>query len=132
MVYLTYRLRNGVRRGPYGMNGREYLGPVTTKEGLVYSKIDGSCLGPLVRRAKTQKKTEPPCLTKPLVIENITIEDAIKRLFYVPGQHGTHQFIDDILDNFPGQEDKAQDILCSLTHADVLREASPGLYWRVA
>lgn len=76
-IYLTYRLRNGKRHGPYGMSGREYLGLVTVKDDLVYSQVDGSCLGQLSRRADIPKeKVSRSRLTD--------VETAIRSLFDLP------------------------------------------------
>lgn len=128
MVYLTYRIgKSGRRYGPYGMRSfrrpgcrtprQEYLGRVVVKEGIVFSERTGEALGQLqTKKRPVERSTSTP--TRPEVL----------RLFYVPGL--THQFIDDILDHFPGQEDNAREIISSLRQSNVLREASPGLYWR--
>lgn len=59
-IYLSYRFRKGRRVGPYGNRGPHYLGHVTVKGDLVYSDIDGSCLGMLVRRAEVPKEPDAP------------------------------------------------------------------------
>lgn len=123
-IYLTYRLRNGKRHGPYGMSGREYLGPVTVKDDLVYSQVDGSCLGTLVRRSEIPKKvvSESPFTD---------VETAVRSLFYM--QHFTVQNIDDIKFELQLQfsSELVEAAVAGLVSEGLLELVCPGNYRRV-
>lgn len=118
-IHLTFRLKNGKKHGPYGMSGKSYLGPVTVIDDLVYSKIDGSCLGSLVRRSEIPKETESPFTD---------IETAIRRLFYLP--RFTHQNIADIKSELgPQFSSKSVDVAISdLVSKGILECVCPGNY----
>ena len=114
-IYLTYRLRNGKRHGPYGMNGNQYLGAVTVKDDLVFSKVDGSCLGALVRRTEIPKQPE-----------RASVESAIRELFYVP--LFTVQNIEDIRDGCPFNADAVDAAVATLVGRGVLERVCEGNY----
>ena len=123
MVYLTYRWRNGKKHGPYGMSGRKYLGPVTVEDDLVYSKIDGSCLGQLTRRAEIPKET-----AKVSESRFIDIKAAIRSLFCIPLL--THQNIDDIKFELRSQfsGEAVEEAILDLERKGILKRVSLGNY----
>ena len=120
-IYLTYRLRNGKRHGPYGMSGREYLGLVTVKDDLVYSQVDGSCLGQLSRRADIPKEE----VSRSRLTD---IETAIRSLFCV--LFLSHRNVDDIKSDLELQfSGKAIDeAISDLVRRGILERISPGNY----
>lgn len=74
-IYLTYRLRNGKRHGPYAMSGNQYLGAVTVQGQDVFLKSNGKFVGQLIRKAEIPKGTDSPFTD---------IEIAIRNLFDLP------------------------------------------------
>ena len=117
-IYLTYRFRNGKKHGPYAMNGTHYLGPARVEDDLVFSKVDGSCLGQLVRRAEIPKDAKP---------RFTNIEAAIRSTFYIVGL--THQNVNDLKFELPQFSDEAIDAAISvLVKKGVLEQVCPENY----
>ena len=121
-IYLTYRLRNGKKHGPYGMSGSNYLGPVRVEDDLVFSKVDGSCLGSVVRRAEIPPKEPKPRFT--------SVETAIRSKFYIVGL--THQNVNDLKFELPEFSDEAIDaVLSDLVRRNILQVVVRGNYRRI-
>ena len=117
-VYLTYRLRNGKKHGPYGMSGSSYLGPVRVEDDLVFSEVDNSCLGQLVRRAEIPKEPKP---------RFTNIESAIRSKFYIPLL--THQNESDLKFELSQFSDEAIDeAISDLVRKGVLEQVALGNY----